>query len=545
MIADAIKKTKAFQLIKALSKRELIIFIGALVVLTVSTTAYGLLTIQNKTFAVAKEGGDFREGIIGQPVFINPVIPTTQVDRDIARIIFSSVKEVSDNIKRSEDGATWNVRLKENIFWQDGARLTADDIIFTLEVIQNPDSKSPLHASFQGVAAERVSELEVRFVLQNGYAFFENDHLENLRIIPKHIFNDIPIQNFKLSSFGLNPIGSGPYKADSFEKTSDGIITSLKLKSNKDYFEGRPNIKTFTFKFYKNNEDLIRAYNLGQIDSFGISTAEPLTENKVRIRNTMHFLESPRYYAVFINQSLAPEELKELEVREALTATIDRNRITNEVFLSNATPVFGPISISKNLIKEYDPTLLEGIELNLTVPEEPFLIKTANILKENWESQGATVNVLIFSLRNIQENVLKNSDYELILFGNITKENQDLFAFWHSSRRFYPDQNLALYQNKTIDRLLEEFRQTFNTNERLDIITEINNTISEDVPAIFLYTPRYAYITAPRLGGFDNNTIISTGDDRFKNIHKWYVKTRRVFKNPMTEKENQPDSSSL
>lgn len=538
MIADAIKKTKIFQLIKALSKIELQIFIGALIVLVLSSTTYGLLLVQNKTFAVAAEGGEFREGVIGQPVFINPVIPTTQVDRDIARIVFSSVKEVADSVKRSEDGTTWNVRLKENIFWQDGARLTADDIIFTLEVIQDPDSRSPLHASFQGVAAERISELEVQFVLQNTYVFFENDHLENLRIIPKHIFNDIPIQNIKLSSFGLNPIGSGPYKADSFEKTNDGIITSLRLKSNKDYFGGRPNIKTFTFKFYKNNEELIRAYNLGQIDSFGISTAEPFTENEVRIRNTMHFLESSRYYAVFINQSLAPEELKELEVRKALTVTVDRNRITDEVFLSSAMPMFGPTSISENPVEEYDPTLLTGLELNLTVPEEPFLIKTANILKENWESQGATVNVLIFSLKNIQENVLRNSDYELILFGNITKENRDLFAFWHSSRRFYPDQNLALYQDKTIDRLLEEFRKTFNTEERFDIITVISNTISEDVPAIFLYTPRYVYTTAPRLGGFDEGAVINTGDDRFKNIHKWYVRTRRVFGNPVTEPED-------
>jgi len=537
MIADAIKKTRAFQLIKALSKKELLIFIGALIVLVVSSTTYGLLSVQNKTFVVAAEGGEFREGVIGQPVFINPVIPTTQVDRDIARIVFSSVAEVADSVKRSEDGTTWNVRLKENVFWHDGGRLTADDIIFTLEVIQDPDSRSPLHASFQGIAAERISELEVQFVLQNTYVFFENDHLENLRIIPKHIFNEIPIQNIKLSSFGLNPIGSGPYKADSFEKTNDGIITSLRLKSNKDYFEGRPNIKTFTFKFYKNNEEFIRAYNLGQIDGFGISTAEPFTEKEVRIRNTMHFLESPRYYAVFINQSLAPEELKELEVREVLTATVDRNRITDEVFLSHAAPMFGPTSISENPVQEYDPTLLTGLELNLTVPEEPFLIKTANILKENWESQGATVNVLIFSLKNIQENVLRNSDYELILFGNITKENQDLFAFWHSSRRFYPDQNLALYQDKAVDELLEEFRKTFNTGERLDIITAISDTISGDVPAIFLYTPRYVYTTAPRLGGFDEATVINTGDDRFVNIHKWHVKTRRVFGNPVTEPE--------
>ena len=531
MILDSIKKTKLFQLIKAFSKRELFIFLSALLIVIVSGFTYGSLLLQANTYLIAAEGGEFQEGVIGQPVFINPVMPTTEVDRDIARVVFSSVSEISDSIKHSEDGKTWNVRIKENIFWHDGERLTADDIIFTLEVIQDPDSRSPLHASFRGVAVERVSELEVRFNLQNTYVFFESDHLKNMRIIPEHIFNDIPVQNIKLSSFGLNPIGSGPYHVDSFEKNSDGIITSLRLRANEDYFEGAPNIKTFVFKFYKNNEELVRAYNIGQIDGFGVSSYEPLLENDVFIRNNVHHLDSPRYYAIFINQSIAPEAFGELEVREALSATVDRERIVNEVFMSNATPMFGPTTMSENPVEEFDPMLLEGLEINLTVPEEDFLVKTANILKENWESHGATVNVLIFSIRNIQENVLKNSDYEMILFGNITKENQDLFAFWHSSERFYPNQNLALYQDNTADSLLESFRKTFDENERFEILERISNIIAGDVPAIFLYSPHYIYVTAPRLGGFDESTIMNTSDDRFNDIHKWHVKTKRTFGN--------------
>ena len=536
MIIDAIKKTKLFQLIKALSKRERFVFIGALTVVIISGFTYASLLVQTRTYQVPAEGGEFTEGIAGQPVFINPIMPTTEADRDIARIIFSSVSEVSDSIKRSEDGKTWNVRIKENIFWQDGERLTADDIIFTLEVIQDPDSRSPLHASFRGVAAERISELEVRFVLQNTYAFFDSDHLTSLRIIPKHIFSEIPVQNIKLSSFGLNPIGSGPYQVDSFEKNSDGIVTSMRLKANKDYFDGRPNIKTFVFRFYRNAEEQIHAYNLGQVDGFGISSSEPLIESNVFIRNTAHYLDSPRYYAVFINQSLAPEALKDLAVRETLSATADRDRIISEVFMSHAVPMFGPTVISKKPMENFDTTLLQGLQINLTVPEEDFLVKTANILKENWESHGATVNVLIFSLKNIQENVLKNSDYELILFGNITKKNQDLFAFWHSSERFYPNQNLALYQSNTADELLEDYRKIFDNDERFEILTAISDTIASNVPAIFLYSPHYVYVTAPRLGGFDESIVINTSDDRFNDIHRWHVKTKRAFgSNPDAE----------
>lgn len=534
MIKNFITNTKFFRLVRALSKKERLVFFGAIAVFFIALFTYGVLFVETNTYTGAAEGGEFREGIVGQPVFINPVIPVTDADRDLSRIVFSSVSDIAQSIKRSEDGKIWTVRLKENIFWHDGERVTTDDIIFTLEVIQDPESRSPLFASFQGVAAERLSELQIQFVLQNTYAFFESDHLSNLRIIPEHVFSDIPVQNMKLSSYGLSPVGSGPYKVISFEKNNDGLITNFEFEANKDYFEGRPNINKLSFKFYKDGKSAIRAYNLGQIDGFGLRTTEPLTENDVKIRNKSYYLESPRYYAAFINQSLAPEALQDIEVRDALTRAVDRRRIVNEVFLSQATPLYGPTALTPEheAVDEYDFSLLQDVELNLTVPEEPFLVKTADILKENWEARGARVAVIVLPLKTIQDEVLRNSDYELLLFGNITKENQDLFSFWHSSRRFYPDQNLALYQNKNIDSLLESFRKTFEEEERSEMLKKISSTIAEDIPAIFLYSPRYVYIAVPRLGGFEESGIINTSDDRLDNIENWYVRTKKVLQNP-------------
>ena len=104
-----------------------------------------------------------------------------------------------------------------------------------------------------------------------------------------------------------------------------------------------------------------------------------------------------------------------------------------------------------------------------------------------------------------------------------------MFAFWHSSRRFYPDQNLALYQDDSVDALLESFRKTFDEDERFEVLTAISNTIANDAPAVFLYSPKYVYTTAPRLGGFNESTIINTSDDRFNDVSLWHVKTKRAF----------------
>ncbi|MCR4261001.1 MAG: ABC transporter substrate-binding protein, partial [Candidatus Colwellbacteria bacterium] len=186
------------KVIGALSKKERLVLLCAAIIFVISSLTYSVLAYKTKTYAIPAQGGTYREGILQQPSFVNPIIPTTEADRAISRLIFSSLEEMAESIKQSTDGKTWNVRLYDNIFWHDGNKVTADDIVFTVDVIHNPDSRSPLRRSFDGVTVSRVSELEVQFSLENSYAFFKEDHLHSLRPIPKHLFVDLPVTNYKL-----------------------------------------------------------------------------------------------------------------------------------------------------------------------------------------------------------------------------------------------------------------------------------------------------------------------------------------------------------
>ena len=293
-------KSFFLRILGTLSKKERLILYSALAIFLIAAITYSGLIYKTKTYVIPTPGGTYREGIVGQPSFVNPIIPITETDRAISRLLFASLEEMAESIKSSTDGKTWNVRLYDNILWHDGTKLTADDIVFTVDVIHNPDSRSPLRGSFDGVEVSRVSELEVQFTLQNSYAFFKEDHLRSLRPIPKHLFVDLPVSNYQLTPYGLSPIGSGPYKIVSHKKDSGGFIESFKLKANEDYFIHPPYIDSFIFKFFRKDSELISAYNLGQIDGFGLSTAEPLKERPIIIRHTAHYLSSSRYYAIFI-----------------------------------------------------------------------------------------------------------------------------------------------------------------------------------------------------------------------------------------------------
>ena len=105
----------------------------------------------------------------------------------------------------------------------------------------------------------------------------------------------------------------------------------------------------------------------------------------------------------------------------------------------------------------------------------------------------------------------------------------DPFTVWHSSQKRDPGLNLALYDNKAADTLLEEARQTLSPLERMKKYDDFQKLVIEDIPAIFLYSPYYIYGQAKKINGFSSQ-IISTPSNRFSGISSWYVDTKRIWK---------------
>ena len=513
-------------LLRSLSRKEKIVFIGALVVFVMAAILSISDYLSHNTTTVPAYGGEWREGVVGQPVFVNPVLPTTEADQDIASLVFAPLGQMIDAITQV-NATTWDVHLKQGLKWQDGAPITADDVVFTVNTIEDPTVNSPLFASFQGVRVTRLSELSVRFTISNPYVFFVQDHIENLGIIPAHIFSSSAVQNIKLSKYGLSPVGSGPYMVDSYQHDGSGFITSMTLSRNPNYFGSRPHISTMVFKFYQNDTDMIRAFNSGEIDGMGLPTAYSL--NQATLRHQTHVLTSPRYYAIFINQN-STSSLRSLAVRQALDGTINKPALVKQLFNGYATPFYGPIASTTNQNTGFNAKLLQGLNLTLTVPNDQFLLQTAKIVQSDWQAAGATVTINAVSASNLENSVLKNNNYQLLLFGNIVKSNQDLFSFWDSSQFPYPGQNLALYSNSRVDSLLEDYRSNPSASARATDLTTASNLIAQDLPAIFLYSPDYIYVSSPNLQGFSDQKVINTSDDLFSDINNWYVKTRMVLK---------------
>lgn len=513
------------QIIKSLNKKELAVLAVSSAVFLVAAILYGGHVIGNKTVEVAACGGTWKEGVVGQPVFINPVVSGNEMDQDISRLIFDDLDLLSESIKSDESSREWSVRLKEDLEWSDGEKVTSDDIIFTFDTIINPESRSPFAANFDGANVDRVSELEVKFTLPSSYVFFEKT-LREMRIIPKHIFGNIPPANFNLSSYVREPVGSGPYKFKSYEKEKDGFISEYRLTVNRNYSGETPYIREFIFKFYSDESRLIKAFNNGEIDGFPVS--DPANLSQISVRHDIHPLPSSRYYAVFFNSGLA-SFFRDIKIREALSSIVPRENIINEVFGGFAAPSLGPAPNGETPEAAAAADIfLPDISFNLTVPDIRPLTAMAEMIKEKWESVGASVAISALRPADIQEQI-RNRGYEALLFGNILNVPEDLYSFWHSSKRFYPGLNLAMFNDREADLIMEEIRGEEDEEARLELLKRLSSAISDNFGAIFIASPDYLYVSSPKLKGFSSFKA-TTFSDRLNGIRKWYVNTNRKFK---------------
>ncbi len=541
-------------------RRILVIIFSALIIIGIILSIHSI----TKKFIITqpKEGGTLKMGIIGHPLYINPVLSSgNDCDNNLEELIFNGLYEVdgrghlvprlADKTEISPDKKTYTVFLRNDVFWHDGVKFTADDVVFTIKAIQNPVLKSPLRLNWTGVSVEKLGQDIVRFHLSDPYEPF----LQNLtlKIIPAHIWNTIPPQNFLSAPYNLKPIGTGPYLFDNLETTSKGKIISYTLVANKEYFLGVAKINHLVLHFYPNYQEAKKAIFQGVIN--GLS---PLPiEDYQAFQNKRNFqikkLELPRYYAVFFNLN---KKIFTKETREALDLSISRPQLIKKVLSNQALAISSPISPgfwgSTSLPSNYSPiqareiiqkeTTNPPLHFTLTLPDDPELVKVATFLQESWQNIGVQTDLQILPLSTLQNDIIPHRSYEALLFGEIISQDPDLFSFWHSSQAISPGLNLSAYRNTEIDRLIEETRQISDQNKRKDNIIQIQKILFRDKPAIFLYNPYYLYILPSYIKG-DMAQKANLPAEYWNNVQNWYIYLRYHFHFYLKQSPNQQKSA--
>ena len=504
----------------------------------------GILSEINQKFGIETPafGGTLREGIVGSPRFINPLLAQTDADRDMVELVYSGlfrydnegkiIPALAEKYEMSQDGLTYTVSLKNKLYWSDGKNLTSDDIIFTVSLAKNPLVQSPKRANWEGVSIEKIDERTISFRLNKPYSPF----LENLTlgILPQHLWEKIPPSQTPFAELNTDPIGAGPYKITSVRRDSQRSIVSIKTEANKYFSLGQPHIKTVILYFYPDEERTLRDFSSGALDSLGAISPKNISE--ISGNNKINKIALKRIIAVFLNSG-SNKALASANTRKALNLATDKKDLVEKILMGYGVVIDGPLPrpADENI---YDPDEARAIlskqkneaAFTLTTVKTPELMDIAENLKNMWALAGFNVELKTFPVEDLEQSVIGPRRYDAFLYGEeVVGENPDPFAFWHSSQRTHPGYNIALYANSRVDKMLEEVRATQDAKNKERLYNDIHREIRRDLPAIFLFSPYYIYVTPQNLGGADTKNI-NTGSDRFSEIHKWYLKRNYVWK---------------
>ncbi|MGM0482646.1 MAG: ABC transporter substrate-binding protein [Patescibacteria group bacterium] len=549
---------------ESMSLTEKFIFVTLLLIM--ATGAGSLLwEVQSSLLVtIPAYDGTLREGLVGTPGPINPLLASSAPDRTLSDFIYSGlmkatpsgdlVHELSSEHEVSEDATEYTFKLREDAVFHDGSEITAEDVVFTIEKVKDPDVRSTLAANWMGIKVEAVSEKTVKFKLSEPHPHFLE--LTTLGILPEHIWNSVDSNRFAFSSVNTEPIGAGPYKVSSVSVQDDGNPKEYRLEAFEEYVRGKPYISNFVFTFYPQEREAWMALQRKEIDAlagFSPQRLDSMARDDVDIKTT----PLPRVFSIFINQN-NNENLADADVRKALSMAIDREKILEEVLNGKGEIAKGPvpINITENEKKdekqgkadiekaeemleeagwEYDEELGgftkdddTTLSVNISTVRDSDLQKAAEIVKNNWERMGVKTSLALYGNSELNQNVLRSREFEGLLFGYILERDMDLFPFWHSSERNDPGMNLSLYTNITVDELLEEYRSTDDPEKRSEIMEEINENVKSDMPAIFLYTPHFLYALPEDLQNADFGHLI-TPEERFLNVHEWFMVTDKVW----------------
>lgn len=553
---------KVQRIFNSLSISEKVLFlVFALVFICASLSLLGKTSAQFSV-NIPHDGGEIIEGIVGTPRFINPLLATSDADRDLTSLVYSGllkgtpagtfVPDLAETFTVSPDGLTYTFVISKKAIFHDGTPVTADDVKFTVEKAQESALKSPRRVNWEGVTIQKAEDRTIIFSLKQPYAPFISNL--TLGVLPKHLWNSLESDQIPFSALNVNPVGSGPYKVSKVIRSSDGIPNEVILRANTKYAKGKPHIQTLDFKFFTNEKLLVTALQDGVVES--ASNLTPTGATTVKEMTPIVYAPLTRVFGIFFNQN-ENEVLAHKEVRKALELSIQKEFIIQNILQGYASETDGPLptrnvtlststatsTAAQNLLTKAkwkkNPSTgifeLKGknssttLALSLSTANVPELVQSAQKIESDWAELGAKVDVRVFEPADLNQGVIRPRKYDALLFGLVIGKNSDLYPFWHSSQRNDPGLNVALYTNTKVDKALEKMRTATSSTIIAAQYALFRKELDTDTPAIFLWSPDFIYAIPEKLHGVDLGEI-TTPSDRFSGIQDWYVETDTVWK---------------
>ncbi len=533
---------------------------------TLLAIALVYLAFTYTTITVPTTGGTYVEGVAGFPHAINPLLAAyNDVDRDLCALVFSGLTRMNAQgavepdlalkWEISLDGLTYIFHLRSGLRWPDGAPLTADDVLFTVGLMQDPDFPGPsdLGALWRTVQVFKDDDRTVRFVLSEPFAPFLD--YTTIGLLPAHLLEGIRAADLASLDFNLQPVGSGPFQVAEVE-TQEGDIASILLKPNPEYYGPKPYLEGVRFRFYPSYQSAFRSFQAGEVEGVGRITLSELPQ--ARQEEDLNLYSAPLADQVLIFLNLAKKDelpfFQEKEVRQALLYGLDRQGLVDGVLEGQAIVAHSPIlagtwAYDEGIRRyEYDPqkarALLDGVSwkvppggrvrtkderafsFTLLSSTDPVHVAVAQEVARQWQAIGIDVQAVALPPLEMRD-ALERRDYQAALVELALPGNPDPYPLWHQTQ-IAGGQNYAGLDHRRISEIIETARITIDPTRQAALYREFQELFADEVPAVLLYQPIYTYGVDRKVQGVQMGPLMYPSD-RLATISSWYIATRRVI----------------
>ena len=447
--------------------------------------------------------------ISSNPSRINPILSTDSASSEISQWIFNGLFKydkdgnVVCDLAKSYDFKTPTslvVKLRQDIKWHDGNKFTADDVIFTYNMINSPKVFSPTKSSFEKVQnIKKIDAYTVEITYKQPY--FKALEIWLTGLLPKHALETE--KDLMTSSFNKNPIGTGPYKLKTLNISSDII-----LEANENYFNGKPKIDTISYKFIPDSTTSFYTLKQKQLDVGGLTPIQIDRQINQKFKEDFKIFEKPSFGYTYLGFNLRNEKFKDIKIRQALSLAVNRQEMSDVLFFGHAKVCTGPflpgtfafnkdVQIPKQNIKKAKQLLKElGFDENnpfefevVTNANNTIRVNAAEILQYQLSKVGIKMKIRVMEWQAFLNTIVHPRNFDAIILGWGLSLMPDARPLWHSSSDKKGGFNLVGYSNNEVDSLIEKAEVTVSKDELSSIYKNIFQKISDDLPYLFLYIP--------------------------------------------------------
>jgi peptide/nickel transport system substrate-binding protein len=506
-----------------------------------------------------RPGGTYVEGVVGQVGSLNPLFgEATAGPNDLDALLFEPLVRVlpsgtvqgrlSSHWEVSPDGRSYTFTLRPDARWSDGTLLTADDVVFTVRTVQDPQFPGALlNQSWKDIIATAVDAGHVRFALPGHNAGFLAN-LELLDIVPAHLLAGKAMAELASASPNLNPVGTGPFRMVSTQGDR------IQLERN-PFAWRRPWLESVTIRSFPSQAAALDALDRGQID--GLANLTPSGAAQEQANTQVKVLTSSTYQYAELIFNLKTDEpyFQDVRVRQAIAKAIDRTAIIRDVLGGQAVPDDSPIprsitwaydsaaqqpaydqTAAAKLLDDAGWTLVNGIRtkgstslsFGLTVSSDvPPYERVAEKVASQLSQVGIVAEVRPVTTASLIHDYLNPRTFDMTLTAFDNGPDPDVYSFWHSSQAHPGGFNFAgMKKNVFIDGDLEDGRNTLDLTARAKAYATFQEDFAKEIPAVFLYSPRYVMAVNRRIRGVRLDSAIEP-EERYAYVSDWYREVGR------------------